>query len=95
MHRRPTQGTPAGCFVGTLALFPFAFLVGGVWGLAKWWLLSANDRHMDGHFHFLLACVGGGALLTVILARLAIRILRTTDFRGYDSRDPDQKGLKW
>lgn len=91
----PTQGTPGGCFVGTLAMFPLGFAALGSFGLYKWAMLPAAHRHIDDRFWFLIGVTVVGLLTTVGLLYLSYRILRSTDLRGYDSRDPKQTGLRW
>ncbi len=93
--KTPTQSTPGGCFIGSLALFPLGFAVLGAYGLFKWAMLPNDDRHIDGQFWFLTVATVLGLLATLGILYLAYRILKTTDLRGYDSRDPGQSSLKW
>lgn len=91
----PTQSTPGGCFIGVTALFPALFAVLGAYGIWKWAGLPVNERHFDSRFWLLASATAGGCLLTLILLAVARRILKSTDFKGYDSRNPDQPNLKW
>jgi hypothetical protein len=91
----PSHSTPGGCFIGVTALFPASYGALSAYGLVKWMLLPAKLRHVDTRFWFLLGSTLLGLLLTVGIIYLAIRVLRTTDFRGYDSKKPGQPSLKW
>jgi len=91
----PTQGTPGGCFLGTIAFFPAAICAFGFCGLYKWLHLPDHSRHFDNLFWLFAGSVLLGALFTLGILVVTIRVIRSTDFRGYDSRDPDQRGLKW
>jgi len=91
----PTQSTPGGCFIAATALLPGVVAALGFWGLIKWVNLPVADRHVDSRLWTLAAAASIGSVMAIGLIYLSIRILRSTDFRGYDSRDPDRKNLKW
>ena len=91
----PTQSTPAGCVIGVLALIPFASFVIGVWGLVKWFSLASDQREINTYFWAMTVAAGIGLLVTVLMIWFSFRTLRSTDYRGYDSRDPDESDLKW
>jgi len=86
------KGTPAGCFIGTLALLPGGVSVAGVFGLIKWWNLPLDHRQFDRVFWTLAGATAGGALGVFLLTFIAIRIHRTTDYRNYD---PNQNPNLW
>lgn len=94
MHT-PTQSTPGGCFIGTLALFPFGVAVLGAYGIMKWVMLPYEDRHFDDRFWMLLGATVLGSLATWGILYVAHRILKSTDLREYDSRDLKGSGLQW
>jgi len=91
----PTQSTPGGCFIAVTAMFPAAVAMLGFWGLVKWVQLPVEIRHFDSRFWMLAGAAGIGSLIAIGILMLSARILRSTDFRGYDSRDPDRTNLKW
>ena len=91
----PTQSTPAGCFIGSLALFPFVFSIIGTVGLYQWCMLPVIDRHVDGRFWYMTAATFGGLLGTVGLIFISHRMLKSANLRGYDSRDSNQPNVKW
>ena len=91
----PTQSSPAGCVVGVLAIVPGSVAALGWFGRVRWFLFPVVRRHFDAGFWLLLQTALIGSLVAIGLVWLAIRILRSTDFRGYDSRDPDEQDLKW
>ena len=91
----PTQSTPGGCFIATLAILPGGVATLGLWGFVKWVGLPVAVRHVDSRFWTFAAAFFIGSAVALGLILLSIRILRSTDFRGYDSRDPDRKNLKW
>lgn len=91
----PTQSTPGGCFIGTLAILPGGVAALGFAGLIKWLQLPVSSRHVDAGFWTFAAAACIGSLIAIGLVYLSIRILRATDFRGYDSRDPDRRNLRW
>lgn len=91
----PTQSTPGGCFIAVSAILPGGVAALGFWGLIKWVQLPVTDRHVDSRFWTFAAAAFIGSVIAIGLFYLSIRILRSTDFRGYDSRDPDRKNLKW
>ncbi len=87
------KSTPAGCVIGTLALLPGGVFAAGMFGLIKWFLLPLDGRHFDPVFRTLCCATGGGALGVFLLMFIAIRVLRSTDFRGYDPNDSEN--MKW
>lgn len=90
----PTHSTPLGCLVGFVALFPAVISVLGWYGLYQWSQLPAKAQVIDKNFWALLAAAVLGPLLAAILMKVAKRILKATDFRGYnpsDSREPTIK----
>jgi hypothetical protein len=91
----PTQSTPGGCLIGTLALLPGGVALLGLIGLVKWFLLPVAQRHIDDRFWIVTAALLLGTALTSAMVYLSIKGLRATDFRRYDSRDPDRTNLKW
>ena len=95
MSDSPTQSTPGGCFLGFLGLLPASFGVIGIWGMLKWITLPDGSRSVDALFWMIVAALTVGWGGAAILWFWAIRALRNTDFRGYNSRDPDRTGLKW
>jgi hypothetical protein len=90
-----TQSTPAGCFIGATAIVPLLFAGLGAFGLYRWWALPVESRHFDQRFCFLVAALVSGLLVACLIIAIAVRILRATDLKGYDSRDPAQPFLKW
>jgi H+/Cl- antiporter ClcA len=95
ISRYPTQSTPGGCLLGLIGVFFAAFGALGVWGLYRWISLPARDKSTDSVFWFILTVIVTGIGCAVLFFLWAIKVLRNTDFRGYDSKDPDKKGLKW
>lgn len=91
----PSQSVPGGCVIGFLAIIPAMACGLGCWGLIKWATFPLKVRSFDDRFWILAATVGVGALATLLLLVISVKALRATDFRGYDSRDPDRKNLKW
>jgi amino acid transporter len=90
-----TQSTPAGCFIGAISIVPLLFAGLGAFGLYRWWALPVESRHFDQRFWFLVGAVIGGLLVACFIIVIAVRILRATDLKAYDSRDPSQPFLKW
>ena len=90
-----TQSTPAGCFIGALAVVPLMASVVAGYGFYQWCHLPVKSRHVDENFWVLVSVLVCGVLLALALAVIARRVLRSTDFRGYDSRDPSESNLKW
>lgn len=80
--------------MGALSILTAPFAIAGAVGLIRWCRLPPAQRHLDDAFWFMIMATVGGALATAILWRLALRLLRATDFRNYDSRDPDEPPLK-
>jgi|688.fasta_scaffold516816_1 hypothetical protein len=91
----PTQSTPAGCFIGGFALFPFVYAIIGSVGLYKWAMLPVVDRHFDGRFWHLSGAIFFGLLGTFVILYISYRMLKSVDLRTYESRDPDQPNVKW
>ena len=91
----PTQSTPGGCLLGLIGAFFAAFGILGVWGLCRWITLPTEDRATDSVFWLIITAIVLGIGFAVLFFLWAIKVLRNTDFRGYDSRDPDKTGLKW
>jgi hypothetical protein len=91
----PTQSTPGGCLIGTLALLPGGVALLGLIGLAKWFLLPGAQRHIDDRFWILVTALMLGTVVFSAMVYLSIKLIRATDFRRYDSRDPDHTNLKW
>lgn len=91
----PTQSTPGGCFIGVIAIVPLSIAALGGFGLLKWIQLPAAQRNFDARFWMFAGAGVIGALAAAGILYLSIRVLRATDFRNYDSRDPDNKNLKW
>ncbi len=91
----PTQSTPGGCLIGTLALLPGGVALLGLIGLVKWFLLPVAQRHIDDRFWIVTAAVLLGTALAAVLIYFSIKCLRATNFHRYDSRDPDRTNLKW
>ena len=90
---RPNQSVPAGCLVGFMALFPAIACGLGCWGLIKWAFLPVEYRSFDDRFWIVAITAAGGALGTLVLTVISVKVLRATDFRGYDSRNGND--LKW
>jgi|GEM_PF-1720258 len=90
-----TQSTPAGCFIGALAVVPLMASAVAGYGIFQWWYLPVKSRHVDENLWLLVAILVGGVLAALALAAFACRVLRATDFRHYDSRDPNESNLKW
>lgn len=95
MFSYTNRSVPGGCVIGLLALFPATLSALGAWGLFRWATLPAPHRHFDSFFWLLVGATAIGALLAVALIFLALRVLRSTDFRGHDPRDPNQNSMKW
>lgn len=95
MLRTPTQSTPAGCFIATLGLFPLAASGLGAYGLFRWFLLPAEHRHLDQRFWLLLTAFIAGTLMALLLFAVGIKLLRSSNLRDYDSKDPKESNLKW
>jgi len=95
MRFSPSQSTPGGCFIAFLGLFPAAFGILGAWGLVRWFALPMDRRVIDDTFWTIVAALSIGWGVAIILWVVAFRILRNTDFRGYRSRDPDRRSMKW
>jgi heme/copper-type cytochrome/quinol oxidase subunit 2 len=91
----PTQSTPGGCLIGTLALLPGGVALLGLIGLIKWYLLPVAQRHIDDRFWILVTALMLGTVVSSAMVYLSIKCIRATDFRRYDSRDPDHTNLKW
>lgn len=92
---RTTQSTPAGCFIGALALFPLVCSGLGGFGLFRWCQLPSESRHIDQRFWILVCACAGGLVVAAIILWIAARVLKASDLRDYDSRDPKQTNLKW
>ena len=90
-----TQSTPAGCFIGSIAIVPLLVAGLGALGLYRWWALPVESRHFDQRFWLLVGALVGGLLVACLIIIIAARILRATDLKAYDSRDPAQPFLKW
>ena len=95
MTQFPTQSTPGGCLLGLLGGFFAVLGILGGWAFRLWLKLPADERMFDGTFWISVGATTIGSAAAAILWLLAVRTLRNTDFRGYDSRDPDNKGIKW
>ena len=46
----PSQSTPGGRFIATIAMLPGTVAGLGFWGLVKWVGLPVADRHIDSRF---------------------------------------------
>ncbi len=90
-----TQSTPAGCFIGALAVLPLMLSAVAGYGLWQWWHLPLKSRHVDENFRLLIGMLAGGLFWSLAMMIWAFRVLGATDFKGYDSRDPKQSNLKW
>lgn len=91
----PTQSTPGGCLIGLFALLPGGVALLGFIGLVQWFFLPVAQRHIDTRFWILIAAFFVGCALAAAMLYFASKVLRATDFRKYDSRDPDRTNLKW
>lgn len=91
----PTQSTPGGCVIGAIALIPAVISGLGIWGMIVWLQLPAESHHFDTRFWVMLSAIVIGGLLTVILAWISYRSLKSTDFTDYDSKDPNNTNMKW
>ena len=81
--------------IGVLAIIPLSLVGVGSWGLVKWFLLPIEKRHFNQMFWFLFGTTTISGLIALCAILAAYRILRSTDFRDYDSNDPDRTNLKW
>ena len=93
--RTTTQSSPGGCIFGLLGFVPALLGVFGCLAIVRWFALPAEDRSIDTVFWMIIGTVvvGWGGAIALWIG--AYRALRSTDFRGYDSRDPDRTGMKW
>jgi hypothetical protein len=78
-----------------MALFPMAIAVLGGYGLYRWWQVPVPERMFDQRFWLLTSAVVLGSLAAAALLALSKKILSATDFRKYDSHDPDEPSLKF
>ena len=78
-----TRGSPLGCIVGILALFPIGLASVGIYGWVAWNALPEEKRPEDLQSLW-ISCTGGGLILTIALIWLSVKILRRTDWKSYD-----------
>lgn len=90
-----THSTPAGCLVGFFSLISLAIAVLGLYGLYGWTELPLQKCHYDREFWQLVAISGAGLVGFTGLSYLARRILRSTDYRGYNAMDPREPRIKF
>ncbi len=92
---RFNRGVPGCTLIGLAALFALAVGGAGLCGLVFWLLLPADGRHFNGPFWYACAAATLGLLVAAFLSRLAVKVWRGTDFRGYDPTNPKDQGVKW
>jgi hypothetical protein len=80
--------------IGPFAIFSALLSLFSAFGLYKWIMLPVENRHFDHNFWSLLARFFAGIFFFWLLSYVAARVLRATNFTGYDSRDPSQPFLK-
>ena len=95
MTLTPTQGTPGGCAIGVMAVIPAVCMGLGIWGLIRWLNLPDDKQGFDTYFWTVSSAALIGSILTVSLVWLSMRLIRSTSFKDYDSRDPSNTNLKW
>jgi len=81
--------------VGMAALLSGIIGLSGAAGLVIWSGLPSEARHFDESFWMVAVAAGVGLLAALLLALKALKVWRGTDFRGYDPKDPDDRGIKW
>jgi hypothetical protein len=91
----PSQSTPAGCLVGFLALFPAVISALGWYGLYQWSQLPHKSQVIDKNFWALLVAAVLGPPLALILMKVAKRILKATNFSGYNPHDSSEPTIKF
>jgi hypothetical protein len=91
----PSQSTPAGCLVGFLALFPAVISALGWYGLYQWSQLPPKSQVIDKNFWALLVAAVLGPPLALILMKVAKRIVKATNFSGYNPRDSSEPTIKF
>lgn len=91
----PAQSTPVGCLVGFMALFPAVISGLGWYGLYQWSQLPPERQAIDKNFWALLVAAVLGLLFAVLLMKVAKRILKAADFRGYNPRDSYEPTIKF
>lgn len=90
-----SRSSPGGCILAVLGFIPAAFGVAGIFGLAKWIALPPDQQVFDAVFWCVVGAFLVGWSLAVVIWFISYRAIKRADFRNYDSRDPDQTGLKW
>ncbi|WP_193213946.1 hypothetical protein [Luteolibacter marinus] len=78
-----TRGTPLGCIVGVLSLFPLGLVFLGVYGWSEWSALP-EEKRPDDLLSLWMASIAGGLVLAAALIWLSVKILRRTDWKSYD-----------
>jgi len=78
----------ASCFSGIIG-------ISGLVGIVMWAGLPSEVRQFDGRFCVVAAAAIAGWIGAWGLFRLAVKVWKQTDFRSYDPRDPDDRGIKW
>jgi hypothetical protein len=79
----PKYGSPLGCVVGVIALFPLGLSGIGIYGWATWYSLPENKRP-EGMLPLWVSCTAGGLAVSLLLFWISIRILRRTNWRSFD-----------
>ena len=78
-----TRGSPLGCIVGVLSLFPMGLSAVGIYGWMAWNALP-DDKRPEGMLSLWISCTAAGVVLAIALIWLAVKILRRTDWKAYD-----------
>jgi hypothetical protein len=76
-------GSPLGCVVAVIGLFPLSLSAIGIYGWVTWHALPVNKRP-EGMLPLWVSCTAVGFALSLLLLWIAIRILRRTDWKSFD-----------
>lgn len=79
----PTRGSPLGCVIGLLALMPLGLMGVGVYGWITWASLAVDKRPEEA-LSLWISCTVGGAIFTIGLIWIAVKVLKNTDWKSYD-----------
>jgi hypothetical protein len=80
-------GSPLGCVVAVIALFPLSLSAIGIYGWVTWHSLPEDKRPED-LLPLWISCTAGGFVLSAAVLWIAIRILRRTDWKTFDRNKP-------
>ena len=79
----PKYGSPLGCVVGVISLFPLSLSGIGIYGWVTWHSLPENKRP-EGLLPLWVSCTAVGLAASLLPLWITIRILRRTDWKSFD-----------